>query len=74
MKTNQWTPLNQKQKAKLNTNKYMNKIPRGEKQIKDAVNLIDKEVRGIVNETTDEDIKYEVGKAWGITKEYLNVK
>lgn len=50
------------------------KLPKGEKQIRQAVNLLDKEIRGIINETTDDDIKYEVGKAWSITKEYLNVK
>lgn len=47
---------------------------RGEKQIRDAVKVVEGEVRGIITETTDEDIKYELGKAWGITKEYLNIK
>ena len=50
------------------------KLPKGEKQIKSAVELINKLTREIINETTDEDIKYELGKAWGIVKEYLNVK
>jgi len=52
----------------------MEKLPKGEKQLRAAVGLIDKEIRGIINETTDEDIKYELGKAWGIVKEYLNIK
>ena len=52
----------------------MAKLGRGEKMIRFAVNLIDKLVKAIINETTDEDIKYELGKAWGIVKEYLNVK
>lgn len=49
------------------------RIIRGEKQIRDAVKFIDKEVKSILSETSDEDIKYELGKAWGITKEYLNI-
>jgi hypothetical protein len=38
-----------------------------------AVKIIDKIVKSIIKETTDEDIKYELGKAWGIVKEYLNI-
>lgn len=49
------------------------KLLRGEKMIRAAVALIDKLVKAIISETTDEDIKYEVGKAWGIVKGYLNV-
>ena len=49
------------------------KLPKGEKQIRDAVELIDKLIREIVKETTDEDVKWECGRAWGITKDYLNV-
>ena len=52
----------------------MQKLLRGEKMIRLAVSLIDKLVKAIINETTDEDIKYELGKAWGIVKEYLNIK
>jgi hypothetical protein len=44
-----------------------------DQEIKQAVKVINKAIRGIIKETTDEDIKYEVGKAWSITKEYLNV-
>jgi hypothetical protein len=51
----------------------MAKQNRGEKMIGQAVALIDKLVHEVVDETTDEDIKYELGKAWGITKEYLNI-
>jgi hypothetical protein len=50
------------------------KLPKGEKQIQEAVKLVNKLVHEVVDETTDEDIKYELGKAWGITKEYLNIK
>jgi len=52
----------------------MTKLPKGEKQILAAVSLVNKLVHEVVDETTDEDIKYELGKAWGIVKEYLNVK
>jgi hypothetical protein len=45
-----------------------------EQEIKQAVKVINKAIRGIIDETTDDDVKYEVGKAWSITKEYLNVK
>lgn len=51
----------------------MAKLIRGEKKILEAVKLIDKLLEDIKSETTDEDIKYEIGKAWGITKQYLNV-
>ena len=51
-----------------------NKLPKGEKQIREAVVLVNKLVHEVVDETTDEDIKYELGKAWGIVKEYLNIK
>jgi hypothetical protein len=51
-----------------------NKLPKGEKMIRVAVALIDKLVKAIIDETTDEDIKFELGKAWGIVKEYLNIK
>jgi hypothetical protein len=44
-----------------------------DQEIKQAVKVINKAIRGIIKETTDDDIKYEVGKAWSITKEYLNV-
>ena len=50
------------------------KLPKGELQIRKAVELIDKLIRDIQEETTDEDVKWECGRAWGITKEYLNVK
>ncbi len=75
MKTNQWIPLTQAQKQKLKPNKYMNtkKLPRGEKQIRNAINLVSLELDKIKTETRDEDIKYEIGKAWGIIKEYLNI-
>jgi hypothetical protein len=49
------------------------KLPKGEKQIQEAVRLVNKLVHEVVDETTDEDIKYELGKAWGIVKEYLNI-
>jgi len=52
----------------------LGKLSRGEKKIREAVALVNKLVHEVVDETTDEDIKYELGKAWGITKEYLNVK
>lgn len=45
-----------------------------DQEIKQAVKVINKAISGIIDETTIEDIKYEVGKAWSITKEYLNVK
>jgi len=44
-----------------------------DQEIKQAVKVINKAIRGIIKETTEDDIKYEVGKAWSITKEYLNV-
>ena len=56
------------------TKRASDKLPKGEKQLRQAVNLINKEITGIIDETSDEDIKYEVGKAWSITKEYLNIK
>jgi len=51
----------------------MVKLPKGEKQILKAVSLIDSLIKDIISETTDEDIKYEAGKAWSITKQYINV-
>ena len=45
-----------------------------EKKLIEAVKLISLTLKEIIDETTDEDIKYEIGKAWGITKEYLNIK
>lgn len=48
--------------------------PKGELQIKKAVELIDKLIKEIQEETTDDDIKWESGRAWSITKEYLNIK
>ena len=53
----------------LKTLKYLKE----EQEIKQAVKVINKAIRGIIDETTDSDVEYEVGKAWGITKEYLNV-
>lgn len=53
--------------------KRLFKFFKEEQEIKQAVKVINKAICGIIDETTDEDIKYEVGKAWGITKEYLNV-
>jgi hypothetical protein len=44
-----------------------------DKVVRWAVKIIDKIVKSIIKETTDEDIKYELGKAWGIVKEYLNI-
>jgi hypothetical protein len=49
------------------------KYLREEQEVRQAVKVINKVIAGIVKETDDDDIKYEVGKAWGITKEYLNV-
>jgi hypothetical protein len=64
---------NMEQKSQC-TKRASDKLPKGEKQLRQAVNLINKEITGIIDETSDEDIKYEVGKAWSITKEYLNIK
>jgi hypothetical protein len=64
---------NMEQKSQW-TKRASDKLPKGEKQLRQAVNLINKEITGIIDETSDEDIKYEVGKAWSITKEYLNIK
>lgn len=52
----------------------MEKLPKGELQIRKAVELIDKLIREIQDETRDEDVKWECGRAWSITKEYLNIK
>lgn len=51
----------------------MKKLIRGEKKILEAIKLIDGLLDAIKKETTDEDIKYEIGKAWSITKQYINV-
>lgn len=53
--------------------KRLNKYQQEEAGIRQAVKIIGKVIDNIINETTDEDIKYELSKAWGITKEYLNV-
>jgi hypothetical protein len=57
-----------------NIDQKLMKYLKEDQEIKQAVKVINKAIRGIIKETTIEDIKYEVGKAWGITKEYLNVK
>jgi hypothetical protein len=56
-----------------NMDQKLMKYLKEDQEIKQAVKVINKAIRGIIKETTDEDVKYEVGKAWGITKEYLNV-
>ena len=56
-----------------NMDKKLLKYLREEQEIKQAVKVINKVIASIIKETNDDDIKYEVGKAWGITKEYLNV-
>jgi hypothetical protein len=54
--------------------KRLKKYQEEDIKISKAVKVINKAVQDIIDETNDEDVKYEVGKAWGITKEYLNVK
>ena len=52
----------------------LNKYHKEDMDIKQAVKVVNKAIKSIVRETTDKDIQYEVGKAWGITKDYLNVQ
>ena len=51
------------------------KLPKGEKQIRQAFAIVSKEVEKLRDDIKFlPDCKYELGKAWGIVKEYLNIK
>lgn len=51
------------------------KLPRGEVRVLNAIKVINELVDELINDIKfDPDAQYELGKAWGITKDYLNVK